>query len=176
MAEADVKVGVDEGVGGGSGAGQASGGALSQAVTQALQALTQNQATMQSGFEKLLSSLNENITKLASTSISEDTAKKQDTNVDEQQAAASGVLTSDQLALSRIVNSQAAFHADARAHSLHRHVETMQTILGMYLGGTQFAQNVCQNMLVADVHQQCARNADWRSSTVASKHENQDVE
>ncbi len=166
MTDTESKTGVDAG----ASTGEASAGSATQVAQQALQALAQNQKTMESFYEKMMSSLTENITKVnqSSVSTSEDTSKKQDTNVDEAQANASGVIVADQTALSRLVNSQAAFHADARAHSLHRHVETMQTIIGMYLGGTQFAQNVCQNILVSSVHQQCARNADILAATVPS--------
>ena len=174
MVDSETHVDAAETVGGasGSGAGEAAGGAMAQVAAQALQALAESSTTMQKNFDAMMTTLTENIAKVASLSenvsksTSEDVTKKQDTNVDEAQANASGNLTSNQTALSNLVNNSMANHVDMRATSLNRHVETLQTILTMNLAATQFATNVCQNILVAEIHQQSGRNADWRSATI----------
>lgn len=148
---------VNESVTGDSSTGQATGGAQTETAAQLLQALAQSQADMKRAYDQVLSSLSENLQKVQS--ISEDISKKQDTNVDEAQAGANGVLASNQVAVSNLVNNNAALLSQVAMARSQTHFDNLQAIVAMNLAGAAFNQNACQGFVTWNGHHQCGVTA-----------------
>ncbi len=153
----DSTVHVDENVGGGSGAGSAAGGAGAQTAAQLLQALAQSQSDMKRAYDQVISSLTENISKVAS--ISEDFAKKQDTNVDEAMAGSNSVLAANQVTISNQSNNNAMNSAHIAATRSQTHFDNLQAIISLQLAGASFNQNAAQGYLAFNGHLQCGNAA-----------------
>ena len=139
-------------------------GAGAQVAEQMLQALNQSQADMKRAMDHIVSSIAENMTRVSS--LSEDISKLQDIKSEESMSAAKSIEVNDQVALARLVNNRSLYHLDtasSRAQTAH---DNMQAILQLGFLGSQFAQNAMQNLMVADTHQQCAKN--WSSRCEAS--------
>ncbi len=146
-----------EEVAGAGAVGEASQGAQAQTAAQLLQALAQSQSDMKLAFDAVTRSLTENLSKVQS--LSEDFAKKQDTNVDEALAGASGVLGSNQVTVSNLINTHAALLAQVAASRGQTHFDNLQAIVSLNIAGAAFNQNLAQGFVAFNGHHQCGITA-----------------
>ncbi len=91
--------------------------------------------------------------------------EKLDIGSDESQSAGVVLDAGNKRSFDNYVAYQAARFGDRD----RTHFDNMQAITALAFGNVTFALGLCQNMAVVDAHQQCGRNADWRSATIASK-------
>ena len=146
-----------EEVAGTTASGEASQGAQAQTAAQLLQALAQSQSDMKRAFDAVTITLTENLTKVQS--LSEDFAKKQDTNVDEALSNASGVLGSNQISISHMVSCNAALLAQTAASRSQTHFDNLQAIVSLNIAGAAFNQNLAQGFVAWNGHHQCGVTA-----------------
>ena len=135
-------------------------GAAAQLADQLSQALNQQTESMRRAFDEITTS----ISKMAN--ISEDFAKKQDTNVDEAMAGANSVLAGDQVHLSRLVNNNVANSANVAQVRSQVAFDHLVAISNMGFANTTFALGICQTAASLEVHQQSSKN--WSSRCEAS--------
>ena len=142
-----------EEVAGAGAVGEAAQGAQAQTAAQLLQSLAQSQADMKRAFDAVTVNLTENLSKVQS--LSEDIAKKQDTNVDEALSNASGVLGSNQVSISHLVTCNAALLAQTAVSRAQTHFDNLQTIVSLNIAGAAFNQNLAQGFVAFNGHHQC---------------------
>ncbi len=128
-------------------------GAQAQAAAQMLQALAQSQSDMKRAFDQLTVSLTENISKVQS--ISQDFAKKQDTNVDEAMAGGNAVLASNQSTIANQSNNNAMNASHVAMSRSQTHFDNLQAIVSLMMAGAAFNQNIGQGFLAFNGHHQC---------------------
>ena len=108
---------------------------------------------MKRAYDQVISSLTENISKVAS--ISEDFAKKQDTNVDEAMAGSNSVLAASQVTIANQSNNNAMYASHIAMSRSQTHFDNLQAIVSLNLAGAAFNQNVAQGYLAFNGHLQC---------------------
>ena len=138
----------------------AGGSAVQGTAAQLANMISQIANNMEKLTDNLTTSINDNMQKMQS--ISEDIAKKQDTNVDENLAGQQAFNSGNSLALSNLVNNNMAFHANIAAARSQTYFDQLTTIANIHVANTSAISHLAHGLLTLDGHQQCAANTSNR--------------
>ena len=138
--------------------------------TKLMDAMLSRIDAMQTDFKKSMDDITSASRSFQHTATVGSTAVKQDVGGDESQSAGISLDAGNK----RSFDNFAAWQALRFADRDRVHFDNMQALGQLAFSNVTFALGLSQNLTVADTHQQCGRNADWRSATIASKHESKE--
>lgn len=136
-------------------------GATDKLVTM----LTNRLNEMQTDLKKTMDDIRSHSSGVDQTSQFGAISTKQDVGGDEAQSAGIALASGNERSLATFLGWQAARFADRD----RVHFDNMQSLTALAISNSIFAVGLSQNLATVDAHQQCGRNADWRSATIASK-------
>ena len=138
--------------------GAAVGGSAAQGTANTIaNQIAQAMSDMESMTKQVTTSINDNMQKMQS--ISEDIAKKQDTNVDENLAGQQAVNFGSNAALANLVNNSSASHANIALSRGQTYFDQLTTIASIHIANTSAITTLGHALLTLDGHQQCAANS-----------------
>ena len=139
----------------------------SGAATKLVEMLVARLDSMQTDMKKAIDDVTTTAKSWQQTGQLGSITEKLDVGSDESQSA--GVVLD--AGNKRSFDNYVAFQAVRFSDRDRTHFDNMQALTQLAFGNVTFALGLAQTLAVADSHQQCGRNADWRSATIASKHE-----
>ena len=124
------------------------------------QMLISHMSEMKSLTENISKSIQDNYNSMKN--VSEQFATKQDVGADEKTSADLAVATGNSVAISNLVNNNAARHADTGATRSQVSFDQLASITNMHIAGQSLNAQLATALHVLDSHQQCASNASKR--------------
>ena len=130
------------------------------AVSKLETMLTNRMDAMQTDLKSVTDNLLKSAVAAQQTSQFGAISTKQDIGGDESQSAGVSLDSGNKRSYDNFVAYQAPRFADRD----RVHFDNMQAITGLAFANVTFALGLCQNLAAVDAHQQCGKNAVWRSS------------
>lgn len=124
------------------------------------QMLIAHMSEMKSLSENINKSIQDNYNSMKN--VSEQFATKQDTHVDEEMGGARGNASNNAVAISNLVNNNAARAADMGATRSQVSFDQLTAITNMHIAGQSLNSQLATALHVLDSHQQCAANSEKR--------------